>query len=244
MHKLTSFSLVPKAPRGFVLAKDESKPVPLVERISTHRQKFYAEVGKPHRVFNPSRHPYHPVPGRRETLARLAEQRAQERKQLITEYQEKQAKLRLELRLTTPPPPLIDRIDTSTPPTQYFELPPNIDFRTNTQVHRIRDFKRKFEGTRKHLEGVFTLRPDLAGKLSRETSQLILEYDTRLQQLSQNLESDVEGKHLTTSQWKRIDRDLKKASTVRISQLRKNYKEICEALVEKCGKDWLYIGTD
>ena len=63
---------MPKAKR-FILAKDGSTGVPLLQCILLGDPSHFADVGKPCRAYRPRATPYKPVAGRREELARLQE---------------------------------------------------------------------------------------------------------------------------------------------------------------------------
>ena len=76
---------MPKAKR-FILAKDESTGVPLLQCISLGDPSHFADVGKPRRAYRPRATPYKPVAGCHEELARLQELEVVKTRLLCKDY--------------------------------------------------------------------------------------------------------------------------------------------------------------
>lgn len=228
--------------RRFTYAKDESQPVPLRERIGWYIRPHFKDIGKPRRVFKRVK-PYEPVPGRREELARQAEL-AFVKNQLEHEaYAKEQHRRKLIERISSPPPPLIDRIEPAVEPAPYEfkETPKNLHFRTNAQVSRDRDFNRKFAGTEKHIGPLFERVQTHGYLLKPEVRDRLVEYSTRFYHLKEQLNRIVNLKEFSTAEWKKVDKDLKRAGEHKLKELKPRFVEHCEELVKELGPDWLKV---
>ena len=236
---------MPKAKR-FILAKDESTGVPLLQCISLGDPSHFADVGKPRRAYRPRVMPYKPVAGCREELARLQELDVFRTCLLREDYTKEQQRKKLADRISSPPPPLIERIAPAeeTLPVKITPIPDHLHFHTKSQVHRIRDFKRKFAGTKTHLEPFFELLDKCQDQVPHHIREVLFRFADRFNFLYKHLEEIVEKRDVTTAQWKLIDRELKKAGQHKFKQLKPRFLEHCTELVEELGTEWLKFDDD
>ena len=231
---------MPKA-KKYILAKDESTRLPLLQRISVGDPSHFADVGKSRPVYKGRVKPYTPVAGRREELARLQELDTFKTRLLREDYQKEQQRKKLADRITSPPPPLIDRIApaVAAPAEEPKSLLERLHFHTHAQANRIRAYSRKFEGTSKHLEPFFALFQKRKEEVPEETRSVLESFALRFNFLTTHLEEIVEKKDLSAAQWKTIDLELKKAGQHSFKQLKPRFLEHCTELVLELGVDWL-----
>ncbi|OCH84851.1 hypothetical protein OBBRIDRAFT_861749, partial [Obba rivulosa] len=141
-------------PKAFyvVFAKDESTGRSLLEHITISDPYRFDHVGKPRSMYKPHTTPYTPVPGCCAELARQAELATFKTQLEREDYTNEQRKRKLAERLTTPPPPIADRIGFPDPLVLDIKpLPATLHFHTKSQVHQLHDYKHKFDATSTHL---------------------------------------------------------------------------------------------
>jgi hypothetical protein len=238
---------VPKAARNrFVLAKDESSGKPLLERIKISNLHRFKDVGKPRPAYKPRTTPYTPVPGRRERLAREADLNDFKHQLQLEDYRNEQRKRRLLDRIANAPPPLplIERIEPPpTPPIEVKPIPKDLRFHTNTQVHQLRDYGRKFNGALNHLGPFFQKLDEQRFRVGLTEHELYILglFKERFDNIRKHLQTIVETKEYTTREWKKISRDLKKAGAHSFAELKPRFAEHCRELIQELGEDWLFL---
>lgn len=232
---------MPRRSSKFVIAKNESSGKSLLERIEISDPHRFDDVAK-RRVGRRGRtHPYKPVPGRRAELARLAELNAVKFQLERQDYANELRRRKLAERLTTPPP-LAARIELPEPFVPDVKpLPTSLHFKTNTQVHQLEDFKRKFNACYARLEPFFE-------RLKKEREQIapvvynqLQVFGERFNKIFANLENIVQDKAFAAKEWNKIARDLKKLGKHSFQALKPRFVEHCKELVEELGSDWLAI---
>lgn len=235
---------MPKASR-VVFAKNESTGKSLWERIDISDPHRFDHVGKPRRVIRPRTTPYTPVPGRREELARQAARNAFKTQLEREDYTNEQRKRKLADRLTTPPPPLTDRISSPEPLVLDIKpFPSDLHFHKNVQVNQLRDYKRKFGATATRLTPFFELLDKARASIDPQVATQLWVLGQRFNRLYDNLTTLVEKKAISNREWKDISRDLTTVGKHSFKALKPRFVEHCQELVTELGPDWLKIAEE
>ena len=226
---------MPKANKNTIRAWDESKPVPLLERISLSKEtrQKYADVCKPRKVVKPKsgKPVIHPL-----TL--------QERLELVREREEWCAERALLSRITLERARLIDRIEArqaplEVPPAPEKEeykppapLPEGIKFKKTAVLHRIKDYDVLISATRQRLIPLFKKlnEKEHAARVPEEVMDNIWKWWDRLQTLGDEL--DKIGPDIKVTQWRHFKGALKRIGKVSFKDLDSRLPEICNELAK------------
>ena len=226
---------MPKAASSRIIcAKNEATG--LLERIELSDPHRFDHIGKRRSRPRKKEHPYQPVPGRREELARLAELR--HTKDLL--QKEEYSRRTLAERLRTPPPPLIDRIEPA-PPIELPEIKPTpegLHFRKKQVVSKERAFTRKLNAVATRLTAVFENTDRLRGE-NEELRQAVLAKGRLFNDLAEIL-SECSQEFTEERWWAKLDRDLRAVGGISFKDLRVRYVEVCNQIVA-LGNDWLVV---
>lgn len=226
---------MPKATSHSVIA--QNRVTMLYERITPNKdiRDKYKDVGKLHHVRKPK-----PV------VVITPKLSPEEYQELEAEYREEMLRKRLISRITlherkladrisSPPPPLIQRIAPAEPeaPAPPTELP---KFHKTKILKRIDEFNIIFDATHKRLRPLIE-RLQVEDELEDEDKHVRVEIDTRRMlwefwdwlQLAR--EQDEFKHELTNAQWRKMKGNLKRIGKVDLSDLENRLETICNDLV-------------
>ena len=226
---------MPKANKNTIRAWDESKPVPLLERIQVSKEirQKYANVCKRQPVTKPKS-------GKVITYPLTVE----ERMELVREREEWCAERALLSRLYIEKARLADRIaarqepvpELPQPRTEEYKppapLPTNIKFHKTAILARIVDFDKLISATRQRLIPLFKKinEKEHAEKVPGDVQENLWKWWERLQELGENLETL--GHNIKASEWRHLKGALKRIGKVSFKDLDSRLPEICKELAE------------
>ena len=130
-------------------------------------------------------------------------------------------------RISSPPPPLITRLE----PRDTYEIPkplPDIKFRKTKILLRTEEYNGLFAATADRLEPLFA-KLEKDGGLDPITTNRMRKLADEIDDLYHNLEEKAHK--LTNKHWRLIKRDLKKISHISFANLGDRFPEICSQLV-------------
>lgn len=227
---------MPKAAKNTVFARNEVTYRSERIKISKETRDKFANVCKRRKVPKPYNKPVvTPTLTLQERLDHTRDwaehtARQQELSRLVMERR------RLEDRISSPPPPLIERIAAPEyePPAP---IPEDIHFRKSWAILRIKEATKVFDGTREHLDPLFD-------KLKKEEARAVLGLAIRVSvELQEEMWKwvgpflDVHdklkeyGHELTKKEWRDLFGALKRIGKVKFDHLDSRLVEICEELV-------------
>ncbi|EMD39735.1 hypothetical protein CERSUDRAFT_71605 [Gelatoporia subvermispora B] len=147
--------------------------------------------------------------------------------------------------LTTPSPPLTDRISFLEPPVLDIKsFPSDLHFYKNVQVNQLRDYKCKFGVTATRLTPFFEILDKARASIDPQVATHLWILGQRFNRLYDNLTTLVEKSAITTHEWKDISRDLTKIGKHSFKALKPRFVEHCQELVTELGPDWLKIAEE
>lgn len=211
----------------------------LQERITPSKavRARVSNIGKPYVPYKPLRRKFIPRTLTKEESERLSKEFAEEvaEKSLISRLTLE--KRRLEERISSPPPPLIDRIEKVTvnyqlPP----EIPKKLHFQKTHMLLRLKEIYPMLEATRKRLDPIFNklnaddkdLAEGLDPKVSPEVKENLWSWYDGLQEWY--LQWEDKGHKLTNSQCRHLVGALKRIGKVKFTSLEDNFVDICKEL--------------
>lgn len=222
-----------------VIARNEVTS--LYERISLSKETRdrYKDVCRPRKIRKPE---HKPIIHRTHTTAEwVAIQRAQREEAAAQELFSRltMEERKLEDRISSPPPPLIERIAPVRPDYQPpAPIPKRLRFRKESKIRRIPEFKPLINATYIRLKPLFE-------KLQKEEAKLILGLAARVPKEHQDLlwvwwnafqeicaDIDEDGHRYTHSQFRDISGACKRIKPVPFHDLERRLPEICSELVE------------
>ncbi|OCH89313.1 hypothetical protein OBBRIDRAFT_842266, partial [Obba rivulosa] len=234
-------------PKAFcvVFAKDKSTGRSLFERITISDPHHFNHVGKRRPVYKPHTTLYTPVPGCRVELARQAELATFKTQLEREDYANEQRKRKLAEHLTTPFPPIASCISSPGPLVLNIKpLPATLHFHTKSQVHQLRDYKRKFNATSMCLTPFFERLDKVQSSIDPKIADQLWTFGGRFNKLYANLTAIIEEKGLSTREWKEISQDLSKVGKHSFQALKPCFVKHCQELVSKLGPNWLKIAEE
>ena len=210
----------------------------LYERIyiTPATRRLFKDVGKPRKVYNPGERPLVSRIFSPEEYAAIRQEQEQHlaSRDLLSRLLVKHRKL--EDRLTTPPPPLIQRVA----PPEYqapAPIPKAVKFRKHKIFKRIEEYKALVDQTITRLKPLFAKLNERMEALDStvekmaEDSRLepIWKWYNRLAEIRDILTE--EGHNFGASHWRQLKGACKRISKVSLENLDNRVEEICEELL-------------
>ena len=229
---------MPKANPHRFIAKNEATG--LLERIELSDPHKFDHVGRPRprSSFNAAAHRFTPVGHRPEVVLASELRHIQTRLERL-EYLEQQKKSLAE-RITTPPPPLAERIAPRevVPPVPY-QIPerriqrhketkrrPILNHKFQIVEQRVRPF---FEEIRRRKDDIPVALYNKVQERAGQFNDLYLNWDKDLRRIDD-----------TPGGWHKINRDLKAVGKISLVQFRRRLVEVCKEF-EQLGDNWLVV---